>query len=115
VGVRIGDDLAYVTDTERDPGTIALCAGVDTLLHEVWSSRTEAAAPGYLPRGHSSTEAVAEIADGAGVGRLIPVHHRPDRDAEAVRALAAELAGLLSCPVLLATEGEEQATGGDVR
>jgi len=115
VGVRVGEELAYVTDTEPDPGTVVLCAGVDTLLHEVWSSRAEAAAPGYQPRGHSSTEAVAEIADGAGVGRLVPVHHRPDRDAEAVRALADELAGLVSCSVLLAAEGEEQTTGGDAR
>lgn len=113
VGVRVDDALAYVTDTEPDPGTVELVSGVETLLHETWSTRTEAAAPGYLPRGHSTTTAVAEIAGAAGVGRLVPVHHRPDRDAEGVRAVADELAELAPCPVLLAEEGREYAGGDD--
>jgi hypothetical protein len=50
---------------------------------------------------------VAEIAAAAAVGRLVPVHHRPDRDAAAVAAVAAELAGLAPCPVLAAEEGLE--------
>lgn len=113
VGIRVDDALAYVTDTEPDPGTVELVSGVETLLHETWSTRAEATAPGYEPRGHSTTTAVAEIAGAAGVGRLVPVHHRPDRDGEAVRAVAAELAELAPCPVLLAEEGREYATGGD--
>ncbi|MEZ5331159.1 MAG: MBL fold metallo-hydrolase [Thermoanaerobaculia bacterium] len=105
VGVRVDDALAYVTDTEPDPGTVDLCRGARTLLHEVWSTGEEAAAPDYEARGHSSTTAVAEIASEAGVGRLVPVHHRPDRDATAVAAVAAELASLTACPVVLADEG----------
>lgn len=110
VGVRIDDELAYVTDTEPDDATVNLCRGVRTLLHEAWSTREEAAAPGYAPRGHSSTPAVARIASDAGVGRLVPVHHRPDRDDAAVAAVAAELAALARCPVLLADEGRAYDT-----
>ena len=35
VGLRLGDRLAYVTDTVLDLATLAFVRGVDTLLHEV--------------------------------------------------------------------------------
>ena len=44
VGVRLGDALAYVTDTSPDPATVELARGVDLLLHEVWKTDAEAAA-----------------------------------------------------------------------
>jgi ribonuclease BN (tRNA processing enzyme) len=110
VGVRVADTFAYVTDTEPDLGTVDLVAGVDTLLHEVWVTRAEAATAAYRPSGHSSTTAVAEIADAAAVRMLVPIHHRPDRDATAVGAVAQELATLAACPVLLAEEGTERET-----
>jgi ribonuclease BN (tRNA processing enzyme) len=69
-GFRIGDRLAYCTDTEFDPATIRQVAGVDTLLHEAWE-------PTNAERGHTSGEEVATIAVEAGVSHLILTHNHP--------------------------------------
>lgn len=88
VGVRLGDALAYVTDTVADPASAVFAEGVDLLLHEVWlGPGGEAGATG-----HSAADEVAEIATRAGVRRLMPVHHHPRATAEDLRRLAAELA-----------------------
>ena len=36
--LRVGDDLAYVTDTPFEPSSIELTHGVRMLFHEAWSS-----------------------------------------------------------------------------
>lgn len=90
VGVRLGDALAYVTDTVADDATVELVAGVDLLLHEVWAEAGgEAAAVG-----HSAADDVARIAVRAGVRRLMPVHHHPRRSRDDLERLASELARL---------------------
>lgn len=86
VGMRIDDLLAYTTDTTVDPATAELARGVTLLLHEVWWTGAElAAAPDAS--GHSSAEAVAELAAQAEVARIAPVHHRPDRSAADLAAI----------------------------
>ncbi len=105
VGMRLDDTLAYVTDTILDPATIELVRGVDTLLHEVWLDDVEAARTNVAQSGHSSASAVAELAHEAGVGRLIPIHHHPRRDAAALDRMAAEMATRAGCPVELPSEG----------
>jgi ribonuclease BN (tRNA processing enzyme) len=107
VGVRIGDALAYVTDTIFDPVTIDFVRGVGTLLHEVWLDDTEAAAADSS--GHSAAGNVAALARAAGVGRLCPVHHHPHRDPEAVERLVAGMRSAAGCPVELLREGEAVA------
>ena len=37
-GFRIGDALAFVTDTAFDEGSAELARGVDHLVHEAWST-----------------------------------------------------------------------------
>lgn len=87
-GVRLGDALAYVTDTVADAATAGFAAGVDLLLHEVW---TEAGGEAGAT-GHSAADDVARIAVEAGVRRLMPVHHHPRSSSEDLERLAAELA-----------------------
>jgi ribonuclease BN (tRNA processing enzyme) len=70
VGFRVGDRLAYCTDTEFDPETIRHVAGVTTLLHEAWE-------PTDAERGHTSGKEAATIAAEAGVSRLLLTHHHP--------------------------------------
>lgn len=106
VGVRLADRLAYVTDTEEDERTVSFVAGVGTLLHEVWFLERETRVEGFRAAGHSSTTGVAGIADRAGVGRLVPVHHHPMRDAGGVSEVVDELAFAATCEVLLAREGD---------
>lgn len=97
VGLRVGNRLAYVTDTIADPATVDFVAKVGLLLHEVWWSDAELASTPHAA-GHSSVAAVADIARRAGIGALAAVHHRPDRDADAVTTLLADLR-LQSAPV----------------
>jgi ribonuclease BN (tRNA processing enzyme) len=69
-GFRVGDRLAYCTDTEFDPETIRHVAAVTTLLHEAWE-------PTHAERGHTSGEEAGTIAVEAGVSRLLITHNHP--------------------------------------
>lgn len=88
-GFRLGDDLAYCTDTEFDPQTIRRAAGVATLLHEAWE-------PVDAERGHTSGEQAGVIAVRAGVSRLFLTHSHPlagvaERTAEAAQTRFADV------------------------
>lgn len=102
VGLRLGDELAYVTDTVADAATAELARGVDLLLHEVWfESGGRAAATG-----HSAPDEVARIALDAGVRRLMPVHHHPRSSAADLGRLKEELTRLApGIEVVLPEEG----------
>ena len=92
VGVRIGDLLAYVTDTSTDDATADFARGVGLLLHEVWASDDEARAQDPASHGHSAAADVARLARAAGVTRLMPIHHHPARSESEVCALARSIA-----------------------
>lgn len=106
VGLRLGDQLAYVTDSAPDSmpsegsgratragGTIDLVRNVDTLIHEVWATAAEATDQPQLLQGHCDTQAVRKLAKAADVQRLVPVHHPPQRDDAAIDELHDELQG----------------------
>lgn len=106
VGVRIGDELAYVTDTVIDPATADFVRGVKLLLHEVWLTAEEAAETDPAPTGHSDAGAVADLARAAGVGRLWVVHHHPRRSVQDLARMAASMAERAGLPVAVPVEGE---------
>lgn len=93
MGVRLGDVLAYVTDTAADPATVDFVRGVEWLLHEVWASDSEAQKVDPSGHGHAAAGKVLEIALAAGARHLVPIHHHPKRDAGEVRALASAMGG----------------------
>lgn len=104
-GLRLGDELAFVTDTVCEAGTLDFVRGVGSLLHEVWLTDEEAAREDAARTGHSAAGEVADLARGAGVGRLLPVHHHPRRDAAQLAAVAAVLAARARLEVLLPLDG----------
>lgn len=105
--MRLGDVLAYVTDTGADPATADFARGVDLLLHEVWRTDSERAdGPGHSPVGR-----VAALARQAGVRRLMPVHHFPGRSDEQLRAIVESLREQSGVECLLAEEGRPIALG----
>jgi ribonuclease BN (tRNA processing enzyme) len=106
VGVNLAGRLGYLTDCEVDEGSAAFARGLGVLLHEVWVSDEEAAA-GVQRRGHSTVGEVARLADACGARTLMPVHHHPTRDPEALRSLVGQLAALTSAEVVLPEEGRE--------
>lgn len=105
VGVRVDDLLAYCTDTVADPETVELVRGVPTLLHEVWLDTAEGERTDPATAGHASAPQVARLAADAGVGRLIPVHHHPTREATDLERIATELREAGAPDVMLAAEG----------
>ena len=109
VGVRVGDVLAYCTDTAMDEGTADFVRGVGTLLHEVWLSDEEAAVEDAGRLGHSAAGAVADLARRAAVGRLAPVHHHPRRQQAELESMARGMAERSGLAVELLTEGRPLA------
>jgi ribonuclease BN (tRNA processing enzyme) len=69
--------MAYVTDTVADVNAdyVDRIRGADLLIHEAYFADNTAGLPSIT--GHSSLEAVVEVAAAAGVGRLILVHIDP--------------------------------------
>ncbi len=103
IGIRIADDLAYLTDTTVDAANLNRAAGVRLLVHELWSTDEEAGQG--RAAGHSSLSAVAEFARAAGVASLMLVHHHPRRDNAEIRAIAERVAELSGVPASTGEEG----------
>jgi ribonuclease BN (tRNA processing enzyme) len=76
VGLRIDDDLAFVTDTPYEASSSELAEGVTHLLHEAWSSSR---APIYPDRDATAADA-ARVAREAGATDLGLVHLNPRID-----------------------------------
>jgi ribonuclease BN (tRNA processing enzyme) len=106
VGVRVGDAVAYITDTVLDLSTIPFVRGVRNLLHEVWLDDEEAAREDAGRAGHSAAGPVAELAKAAEVGRLLPIHHHPRRTEESLERLVSSMQRRSGCRVELPVEGQ---------
>jgi ribonuclease BN (tRNA processing enzyme) len=73
VAFRVGDELAYCTDTAPDPDSAAFVRGVSTLVHEAWT-------PEVPTEDHSSAASAAKTAADADVDRLVFSHIHPLHD-----------------------------------
>ena len=101
VGYRIGfgdHSIAYVPDNELGSDAYGVSAdwrarfvgflsGVDVLIHDAMYTPEEYAR--YEGHGHSTFDAVLELAREAGVGDLRFFHHDPNRDDDALEELVA--------------------------
>ena len=105
VAIRIGDHLAYCTDTEPEYETIGFARGVNLLLQEVWnedksfdpeiSSASLKRIIGTLGKdGHSSNVGAALIAREARVGEIMTIHHHPLNSNIVVSRMALSVGGL---------------------
>ena len=103
--IRIGDEIAYVTDTIVDEATSTFVRGVKLLLHEVFLTDAEAENGDADRLAHSYPSGVARIARQAGVGRLMPVHHHPERTDAEIRQLAHDMEALAGIEVIVPEEG----------
>ncbi len=72
-GLRVGDELALVTDTAYDPGSADLARGVAHLLHEAWSTSDEPVAA----EGDATAAEAGRVAKDAGARRLTLIHVNP--------------------------------------
>ena len=86
-----GASLVYATDTEHyscvDPALRQLAEGADVLIYDSQYTPEEYAGergPSRVGWGHSTFEAGARLAAGAGVDRYVLFHHDPRRSDDAV-------------------------------
>jgi ribonuclease BN (tRNA processing enzyme) len=104
-GLRVDDELAFVTDTPYEAASAELAAGVDYLLHEAWSSSR---LPLHPDREATAADA-ARVAVEAGARSLTLIHRNPtleDRSALLADATAIfERAALGEDGLLLLREG----------
>jgi ribonuclease BN (tRNA processing enzyme) len=105
VGVRIGDGIAYVTDTPVAQTTQTFVQGVKLLLHEAWLTDEEAEQDEAEREKHSYVSGVAQIAKHAKVGSLMPIHHHPKRLNEEINKLGHEMEALAGVEVIVPEEG----------
>ena len=89
LGYRFGDALAWMTDTAHDPDAAGFVSGCRALAHEAWYTTAHPRNPDV----HSSAAQAADIAQRAGVERLLLIHMPPfDGD---VSALAVEAGAIV--------------------
>jgi ribonuclease BN (tRNA processing enzyme) len=74
VGLRVDDELAYITDTPYERSSVELARGVQHLLHEAWSTST---APKSAEKDATAADA-ARVAREAEVGHLTLIHLNPE-------------------------------------
>jgi len=106
MGIRIGDDIAYVTDTTADEGTIDLARNVKLLMHEVYITDSELETDEISARNHSHVSGVARIAREANVGRLMIMHHHPRRTPAEVADMARAVEKLAGIEVIVPEESK---------
>ncbi len=109
LALRFGDELAWITDTAFDPGSISFVEGCRLLAHEAWFT----SAHPRNPEIHSSAAEAAEVASSAGIERLLLIHLPPFE--QSVTELELEAQGIvpqartaedgLDMSVLLAASG----------
>ncbi|HSI92018.1 MAG TPA: MBL fold metallo-hydrolase, partial [Jiangellaceae bacterium] len=108
-GIRVeadGASLAYLPDhdpvADPEPGA-KLARGVDLLLHDGQFAESERdVAVAY---GHATVGDAVELAAHAGVGRLVLIHHAPERTDDGVDELSAGHASGAAVTVLPGCEG----------
>lgn len=107
-GIRVeadGASVAYLPDhdpaADPEPGA-KLARGADLLLHDAQFARSERAiASAY---GHATVGDAVELAERAGVGRLVLIHHAPSRTDQAAHDLAVTAAATAPMPLTLGRE-----------
>jgi ribonuclease BN (tRNA processing enzyme) len=110
-GIRVEADgaaIAYLPDhdpaSDFEPGA-KLARGADVLLHDAQFARSERATANAY--GHATVDDAVELAERAGVARLVLIHHAPSRTDQAAVSLSSAAAETASIPLTLGREGTE--------
>jgi phosphoribosyl 1,2-cyclic phosphodiesterase len=92
-----GKAVAYITDTEHDPGrldanVLRLVERADAMIYD--STYTDAEYPAHRNWGHSTWQEGVRLADAAQVKTLVLFHHDPDHDDDFMDQVAADAAAM---------------------
>lgn len=103
-----GASFAYLPDhdlaADRDGAADALVSGVDVLLHGAMFMDSEHEVARLY--GHATIGDVGRLANRGGVGRLVLIHHAPQRTDDQVASLAVPLLETAGMPVVVGREGD---------
>jgi ribonuclease BN (tRNA processing enzyme) len=105
VGMRIDDELAYMTDTIVMPENAAHAKGVKLLMHELWLTDEEAAADPDEARRHTTFTPLADFLKTCAPKKAMAIHFSPPRTDEEIRAMATALSKASGIPVEAPVEG----------
>jgi len=105
VGIRIDDDIAYVTDTVVMPENVEQVRGVSMLLHELWLNDADASTQEKESNRHACFGPVAEFIKSAAPKRMMPVHLYPHYSDAQLELMTHELAQKSGIPANLPIEG----------
>ena len=105
MGIRIGNSVAYVTDTPVLQTTETFVRGVKLLLHETWLTDAEAETDEVECSRHSSVSAVAQLSKRAKLANVMPIHHHPRRPDEEIRAMVKDMESQAGIHVFVPEEG----------
>jgi ribonuclease BN (tRNA processing enzyme) len=105
MGIRIGNSLAYVTDTPVLQTTETFVRGVKLLLHETWLTDAEAETDEVECSRHSTVSAVTQLSKRAKVANVMPIHHHPRRSEAEIREIARDMEAQAGIHVFAPEEG----------
>ncbi|MFH0907999.1 MAG: MBL fold metallo-hydrolase [bacterium] len=105
VGVRIGDEIAYLTDTVVMPENAGKVRGVQCLLHELWLTDEEAAADEDERNRHSTFGPLASFLKACAPKTAMTVHLSPTRTDEEAKQMATDLSNACGLVVRVPNEG----------
>lgn len=105
IGLRIDDDLAYVTDTVVMMENVPHVRGVSLLLHELWLNDADAAKNEKENQRHACFGPVAEFVKAAQPTRVMPVHLYPHYTDTEIAAMTAALQAHAGVPAEVPVEG----------
>jgi ribonuclease BN (tRNA processing enzyme) len=109
VGMRLDDELAYMTDTVVMPENAAHARGVKLLMHELWLTDEEAAADEDERNRHSTISPLADFVRACSPRHAMTIHLAPNRSDDETRAMAARVAASSGVPVDVPVEGRVYA------
>lgn len=105
VGVRIGDELAYLTDTTVMPENAEKARGAKLVMHELWMTDAEAAEDEEERKRHSTFSPLADFFRACAPKRAMTIHLAPTRTDDEVRTMAQRLSAASGVPVEVPVEG----------
>jgi phosphoribosyl 1,2-cyclic phosphodiesterase len=105
VGMRIDDEVAYMSDTIVMPENAAHAKGVKLLMHELWLTDEEAAADPDEARRHTTFTPLADFIRTCAPQRAMAIHFAPPRTDAEIRTMAEKLGKASGVPTEAPIEG----------
>ena len=106
LGLCLDQSFAYVTDTPAKPKALEPIVGVDLLLHELWLTDQEAETREKEAGMHTTFQDLVERIEHNQVKSIMPIHHHPARNNDAVDKLTTALQHTAATQIITPKENQ---------